>query len=67
MYKNTKEVNSGNQVTVNAYKHLDWQPEWDEKRFLASIEEEIDDALKFDTITPTVFKAFKEGRGETVA
>jgi hypothetical protein len=39
---------------VNAYK-LGWEPKWDEKRFLDSMEEEIQATLDHDTVKATIF------------
>ena len=49
-------------IPVNARK-LGWQPEWDQKRFLESTEDEIEAVLELDTVKPTVFDQFTPSSG----
>ncbi|KAI1105789.1 NAD(P)-binding protein [Jackrogersella minutella] len=49
-------ASSGQLVPVNAYQ-LGWSPKWDQKRFLESMEDEIQDVLELDTIKPTLFNS----------
>ncbi|KAI1448839.1 NAD(P)-binding protein [Annulohypoxylon stygium] len=44
----------GDFVPVNAYQ-LGWKPQWDQQRFLNSMEEEVQAVLDLDTIKPTLF------------
>ncbi|KAI0384227.1 NAD(P)-binding protein [Hypomontagnella monticulosa] len=45
---------SGELVPVNAYK-LGWQPKWDQKKFLESVDDEVQAVLELDTVKTTVF------------
>ncbi|KAI2628092.1 NAD(P)-binding protein [Hypomontagnella submonticulosa] len=47
---------SGQLVPVNAYK-LGWQPKWDQEKFLASIDDEVQAVRELDSVKPTVFEA----------
>jgi hypothetical protein len=40
---------SGDQVPVNGYE-LGWKPEWNEERFLANVDTEVQAALDLDTV-----------------
>lgn len=45
---------SADVIPVNT-QSLGWQPKWDEKRFLQSLDQEVQDVLDFDTVKPTLF------------
>ncbi|KAI9704644.1 MAG: hypothetical protein M1820_005392 [Bogoriella megaspora] len=47
-------TSSGEFVPVNAYE-LGWRPKWDEKRFMESLDDEIQAVLELDTVKPSVF------------
>ncbi|KAM5349180.1 hypothetical protein ACJ41O_009003 [Fusarium nematophilum] len=47
-------TSSGELVPVNAYK-LGWKPKWDEKRFLDSLDDEIQAVQELDTVKMTLF------------
>ncbi|KAL9071885.1 MAG: hypothetical protein Q9157_005311 [Trypethelium eluteriae] len=47
-------TSSGQLVPVNAYR-LGWQPKWDEERFLASLDDEVQAVQELDTVKSTVF------------
>jgi hypothetical protein len=47
---------SGDMVAVNAYK-IGWKPEWDEKRFLECMDDEVVAVLELDTVKASVFSA----------
>jgi hypothetical protein len=41
-------------VAINAYQ-LGWEPKWDQEKFLKSIDDEIQAALEFDTVRPSIY------------
>ena len=41
-------------VSVNPFR-LGWQPKWDEKKLLESIDDEVQAVLELDTVETTVF------------
>jgi hypothetical protein len=47
-------------VPVKAHE-LGWKPQWDETRFLGSIDDEVQDVLDLDTHKPTLFSNFDRG------
>ncbi|KIX01887.1 uncharacterized protein Z518_07826 [Rhinocladiella mackenziei CBS 650.93] len=47
-------TSSGDIVAENAYR-LGWQPKWDEKRYLESMDDEIQAVQELDTVKPTIF------------
>lgn len=47
-------MHSGQQVAVNPYL-LGWQPKWNQKRFLDSIDDEIQAALDEKPLESTLF------------
>jgi hypothetical protein len=47
-------MHSGQQVAVNPYL-LGWQPKWNQKRFLDSIDDEIQAALDDKPLKSTLF------------
>ncbi|KAH8678427.1 hypothetical protein BX600DRAFT_452050 [Xylariales sp. PMI_506] len=48
--------NDADIVPVHAYQ-LGWQPKWDEKRFLESLEQEVEAVLQWDVVKPTIFNS----------
>ena len=50
---------SGDIVPVNAHK-LGWKPEWDEKRFLESLDDEVLDVLELDDSSTAVFDSLQK-------
>ncbi|KAF2117978.1 hypothetical protein BDV96DRAFT_611553 [Lophiotrema nucula] len=55
-------VSSGDIVTVKAYEKLGWQPKWDEKMFMESLDDEVQDCLDLDTVGSSLFDAFKTSK-----
>ncbi|CAM1505956.1 Fc.00g115930.m01.CDS01 [Cosmosporella sp. VM-42] len=55
-YVRAMGTSSGDLVPVNA-RRLGWQPKWDQDRFLASIDDEIEAGLELDTVKNTLFDA----------
>lgn len=53
--RRSNSFHSGEMVPVNAYR-LGWRPEWDQKRFLESIDDEIQAVLELDTVSSTLFE-----------
>lgn len=53
-FKDTNVTISGDIVPVNAFK-VGWQPKWDEKRFLDSLDDEVQAVLELDTVKSTLF------------
>ncbi|OKL63856.1 hypothetical protein UA08_01113 [Talaromyces atroroseus] len=54
LYVRAMGTSSGDLVPVNAYQ-LGWQPEWDEKRFIESVDDEVQAVLELDTVKSTLF------------
>jgi hypothetical protein len=49
LYIKSMCMSTGDLVPVNPYT-IDWKPEWDEKRYLAGIDDEVQAALHLDTV-----------------
>ena len=52
-------VSSGEITPANPYK-LGWKPKWDEERYLASLDDEVDAALEPGVIKSTIFDSVLE-------
>lgn len=51
-------MSTGEMVAVNPYK-IGWQPKWNEEHYLASIDDEVQAALEFDTVTASRYDSLK--------
>ncbi|KAF6842782.1 nad dependent epimerase dehydratase family protein [Colletotrichum musicola] len=54
LYMEAIGTSTGDLVSVKPYR-LGWQPKWDEEKFMASMEDEVRDALEFGSVKPTLF------------
>ncbi|KAI0881295.1 NAD(P)-binding protein [Annulohypoxylon maeteangense] len=54
LYVRAIGTSSGDLVPVHPYQ-LGWKPQWDQKRFLESMDDEIQAVLDLDTVKPTLF------------
>lgn len=50
----SNETHSGDLVPVNGPR-IGWQPKWDEKQYLESLDQEIQDVLDLDVLQPSTF------------
>lgn len=55
---NKLTVGSGQLIPENALK-LGWKPKWDEKRFLESLDDEIEAVQQLDTVKMSLFDSLK--------
>ncbi|KAM0424376.1 hypothetical protein ACHAPT_010524 [Fusarium lateritium] len=58
LYVRAIGTSSGRLVPENAFK-LGWQPKWDEKRFLDSLDDEIKAVQQLDTVKMSLFDSLK--------